>query len=253
MRRAQPSQWTSQPSALTAAGSVAAPDRHRGCGLNVGRLVGCGQQHRAGLRRHRPSAVGGGVSGRQLRVGVGDRGRDRGWRIAGGVGDIGLAGLVGFRGHLAGLAMRVPFPVPRTLFDGFIGRCAVRFQNRGRAVCAGCHCRRRPCQTHEQSRRQYQRRAPAGFDHHVAISPFARPRKRNETPLRVHSGAKKGNLRVGPGESRATAPNRRAIPAAFSVGLFPGFSLDFPWAFRGPIRADFRRGGRGCEAAQSML
>ena len=56
-----------------------------GGGLRVGRLVGSWPAGCVGPRRHRLGAVGRRIGGGQLRIGVGDRRRDRGWIVVGGV------------------------------------------------------------------------------------------------------------------------------------------------------------------------
>src|ERR1700719_1879419 len=103
--------------------------------------------------------------------------------------------------------MRIVFRMAHVVFGVFVecnGRpgVTVRFRSRGRIVRRSL---RRYCETHKQPCCEYQCRAPAGFDVHLAISPFAPPRKRNETPRRVRSAAEKGNLRATAGKSRATS------------------------------------------------
>jgi hypothetical protein len=48
----------------------------------------------------------------------------------------------------------------------------------------------------------------------LAISPFARPRSRNETLRRVYTAAEKGNLRATPGEKWAAALKQAFTTAA---------------------------------------
>ena len=125
-----------------------------------------------------------------------------GLRIA--VGIVGASAFVGrgFRRHLAGLVMRVLSPVVRACLAYLLSAIGarppseLRSQPSAPAACDG------PRETHQEPCCEYQRRAPAGFDGHLAISPFASPRSGNETPRRVRSGAKKGNLRASTGRKR---------------------------------------------------
>ena len=168
--------------------------------------MGIGRSLRVGRR------VGG-----QLRVGIGDRWRDRGRRAGGDITISGFPGVGRFRCGLVGLASLVSFRVPRTLPGGFAGRRVVRFRRRRRAIGACRRDRRWPRETYDQPCRQYQGRAPAGSEFHVTVSPFCPPPRRNEPPRRDHSGAKKGNLRAGRakagqtrcGEAGLCRPSRR--------------------------------------------
>ncbi|MHC2513970.1 hypothetical protein ACVII1_009208 [Bradyrhizobium elkanii] len=70
------------------------------------------------------------------------------------------------------------------------------------AACAGSGPREtyeKPC----QSCRNHQCQAPAGFDLHFDDLPMSPAQGRKETPLRVHTGAEKGNLRASGGKSWA--------------------------------------------------
>ena len=87
---------------------------------------------------------------------------------------------------------------------------ACRFRLRRRIVVRGCPCGRCSRETHKQpcrQYRQYQCRAPAGFDGHWQSPHLPAPRGRNETPWRVRSGAEKGNFRAG--AAKAGQPNLR--------------------------------------------
>ena len=134
--------------------------------------------------------------------------------------------VVGFRRHLGGFVRRGPLPVPRCLFDDLAAVALSDFTIVGRAVRVGCHCRRRPRETYKQSGRQYQCRAPAGFDYHLAISPFARPQSEMRPCGVSTAGQKKGIFgldRAKAGQRRSTA--RRFAPQSFADGCRDGWRV----------------------------
>ena len=119
----------------------------------VGRLVRGGQQHRVGFRRHRPGAAGRRLGGCQLRVGVGDRWRDRGGAVVAIIGDVSrLRGVRGFQRHLAGFPLHEFFRVAR--LGEFVERNRRAGGFFGFWTCGRCGITRRglqwSCETHKE-------------------------------------------------------------------------------------------------------
>ena len=128
----------------------------------------------------------------------------------------GLVAVGGFRRDLAGSAMRVFFPVVRAVSGVFVERDgrpgSFRFRARGRVVRARRR-RRGPRETHKEPGCQNQRRAPAGFDGHSAISPFASPPGAKRDLGACPQRGKKRESSGDTGRKRGNRCGRRAIPA----------------------------------------
>src|SRR5258708_31981351 len=127
----------------------------------------------------------------------------------------------GFQRLLAGFMLRLAFVVGGGLFGKFVQRNGrpgglFRFRTHRRIVRARRRRQRWPRETYNKPCCEYQCRAPVGFEHHLAISPFCQSPTRNETPWRVVSRAEKGNLRATPGQKQGGFPVPGVPPAPIS-------------------------------------
>src|SRR5260370_42126608 len=118
--------------------------------------------------------------------------------------------------------VRVAFVGGGGLFGKFVQRngppaALARFGPNRRIVRARRRRQRWPRETYNKPCCEYQCRAPVGFEHHLAISPFCQSPTRNETPGRVGSGAEKGNLRATPGQKQGSFPVPGVPPAPISA------------------------------------
>src|SRR5260370_13705081 len=118
--------------------------------------------------------------------------------------------------------VRVAFVGGGGLFGKFVQRNGRtggvwRLRHRRRIVRDRRRRQRWPRETYNKPCCEYQCRAPVGFEHHLAISPFCQSPTRNETPGRVGSGAEKGNLRATPGQKQGSFPVPGVPPAPISA------------------------------------
>src|SRR5260221_1579589 len=128
----------------------------------------------------------------------------------------------GLQRLLAGFVLVLALVVAEGLFGNLVqpkGRPGAffRFRTHRRIVRARRRRQRWPRETYNKPCCEYQCRAPVGFEHHLAISPFCQSPTRNETPGRVGSGAEKGNLRATPGQKQGSFPVPGVPPAPISA------------------------------------
>ena len=155
-----------------------------------------------------------------MRVGIGDGRRDRGWRWSAVIGDVLVGGLLGLGGistpPCRTCDARSVSSDARSAWTDLpdVARCpdfdaAAALSPLAAATCDG------PAKHTKSPAATIKAERPLALTF-IGNLPICPPPKRKETPRRVRSGAKKGNLRARPGESRAVRLRWPTLRAFFA-------------------------------------